>query len=75
MVPELLDLYARRIHGLVLVLGPRSLDRIILVLRALGLAEEEAKAVVTHAITRGLLEVDPSDAALVRTTRPVGIAC
>jgi hypothetical protein len=72
--PELLTSYARKIEGLVLALGPRSQGRLLLVLRALGLAADEALAVIEHARTCGLLEADPAAPEILRATHPLEAA-
>jgi hypothetical protein len=64
---KLLPYYAETIVGLLLSRAPAPAAFVVQVLRGLGLTEGDAGAVVAHGLARGLFEVDPEDAALLRT--------
>lgn len=61
---------ARRIHGMLLAVGPQQCASVLEMLRVLGFWESEAAQVVAHGIRGGLFEVDPADPTLLRALRP-----
>lgn len=57
---------AATIGAVLAALGPRRTDRLLLMLRALGLSQEEAANVIAHGIAEHLFVSDPSDPSLLR---------
>ncbi|MFT3774825.1 MAG: hypothetical protein QM820_56475 [Minicystis sp.] len=63
---DLTPKHAQTIAAMLRALGPRPRARLLLVLRALGLSDEEAAAVLEHGIATQLFETDPADPSIFR---------
>ncbi|MFT3770971.1 MAG: hypothetical protein QM820_36605 [Minicystis sp.] len=66
MSEEQLQGHARTILSMLRALGPRPRARLLLVLRALGLSDDEAVEVLAHGMARRLFEADPADPSIMR---------
>lgn len=62
-------LHAKTVHSMLVLLGPRPRRRLVVMLQGLGLSHVDAEEVLAHAVTRELVEMDPSDAGVLRATR------
>lgn len=69
MDAKALLLHAKTIRSVLVLLGPRSRRRLVLMLQGLGLSEVEADNVLAHAVSNDLVETDPTDTSALRATQ------
>jgi hypothetical protein len=65
MDPDQIATHAEGIAAALRIIGPTPPDRVLGMLRALGLSEDAASGVLDYAVAHGLLVIDP-DAGQVR---------
>jgi hypothetical protein len=62
-------LHAKTVRSVLVLLGPRSRRRLVVMLQGLGLSDAEAEEVLGHAVACELVETDPADTSAMRATQ------
>jgi len=72
MAPRDIPRHAEMVRAVLAMLGPRSILRLRVMLRALGLTRSEAEDVIVFGLAARMFEATPADASMLRVWLGLG---